>query len=461
MVECRTDESFVQIVYAKVTSNGKTELVPMKLYIDRDGTHLDRELPTPPATSGGKRLLADRYELQQVLGQGGFGKTYLTFDRHRFNEPCVVKEFLPQGRGDYESQKSRELFEREAKILHQIDRPQIPKFFAFFEENQQLFLVQEYIKGRTYAALLRERQQYGDTFSEREIIKWLKDLLPVLGYLHDQQIVHRDISLDNIMLQEDSNLPMLIDFGIGRSDLVQHQHQPGNTSAAQSIVGKVGYAPYEQIWLGQSFPSSDLYSLAVTAVVMLTGIDPQTLSNQASLKEQWPLKASVSTDLVQILNRMLQDAPANRYQSAAAVLADLAQFTGSTLQCPITKLSAPPTMIANPAIAQQQTLTGNRSTTNCVIENSVTRNVLAGNHLKELTASNLTASKLTGHDLTATFMAKCEQELTNYIGPIAKMLVNKIFTKHADLAPAELIELLAQHIAQPLPANEFRQRCCR
>lgn len=448
MVECRTDESFIQIVYAKVTSNGKTELVPMKLYIDRDGTHLDRERSTPPATSGGKRLLADRYELQQVLGQGGFGKTYLTFDRHRFNEPCVVKEFLPQGRGDYESQKSRELFEREAKILHQIDRPQIPKFFAFFEENQQLFLVQEYIKGRTYAALLRERQQSGDTFSEREIIKWLKDLLPVLGYLHDRQIVHRDISLDNIMLQEDSNLPMLIDFGIGRSDLVQRQNQLDNTAASQSIVGKVGYAPYEQIWLGQSFPSSDLYSLAVTAVVMLTGIDPQTLTSQAAFKEQWPLKASVSNDLVQILNRMLQDAPANRYQSAAAVLADLEQFTEATLQCPVTKLSAPPTIIDPQPISQQQTRTGNRSNNNCGTANSVTSNVITKNHL-------------TGADLTATFMAKCEKELTNYIGPIAKMLVNKIFTKHADLAPAELIELLAQHISQPLPANEFRQRCCR
>ncbi len=427
MVESRTDESFVQIVYAKVTANGKTELVPMKLYIDRDGTRLDRELTTPPAISGGKRLLANRYELQQVLGQGGFGKTYLTFDRHRFDEPCVVKEFLPQGRGNYESQKSRELFEREAKILHQIDRPQIPKFFAFFEENQQLFLVQEYIKGQTYATLLRERQQAGATFSEHEIIKWLRDLLPVLGYLHDRQIVHRDISLDNIMLQEGSNLPVLIDFGIGRSDLVQRQNQPehaaipNRAAAAQSIVGKVGYAPYEQIWLGQSFPSSDLYSLAVTAVVMLTGIDPQTLTSQASFREQWPLKASVSNDLVNILNRMLQDAPANRYQSAAAVLADLDRFTKADFQCPITKLSAPPTTIAQP-----QTSIGNY---------------------------------LTGRKLAATFIAKCEQELTKYIGPIAKILVNTTCSKHPDLEPAELIELLAQQIPQHFPAEAFRRDC--
>ncbi len=424
MVECRTDESFVQIVYAKVTANGKTELVPMKLYIDRDGTHLDRELPTPPATSGGKRLLANRYELQQVLGQGGFGKTYLTFDRHRFNEPCVVKEFLPQGRGDYESQKSRELFEREAKILHQIDRPQIPKFFAFFEENQQLFLVQEYIKGQTYATLLRERQQAGDTFSEREIIKWLQDLLPVLGYLHDRQIVHRDISLDNIMLQTDSNLPMLIDFGIGRSDLIQRQNQ-SEPAAPQSIVGKVGYAPYEQIWLGQSFPSSDLYSLAVTAVVMLTGIDPQTLNSQASVKDQWRSKASVSTELGQILDRMLATAPANRYQSAAAVLADLEQFAKATLNCPITKVSAPPTII-HTATKQQPEIIDH-----CLIETN----------------------------LTATFITKCTQELTNYIGPIATILVNKTLTKYPNLTPAELIDLLTQQIPQPLTANEFSQRC--
>ena len=430
MVECRTDESFVQIVYAKVTANGKTELVPIKLYIDRHGTQLDRELPTPPATSGGKRLLANRYELQQVLGQGGFGKTYLTFDRHRFNEPCVVKEFLPQGRGDYESQKSRELFEREAKILHQINLPQIPKFFAFFAEDQQLFLVQEYIKGQTYATLLRERQQYGDTFSEREIIKWLQDLLPVLGYLHDRQIVHRDISLDNIMLQTDSNLPMLIDFGIGRSDLIQRQHQ--SESAAPSIVGKVGYAPYEQIWLGQSFPSSDLYSLAVTAVVMLTGIDPQMLNSRTSEQDQWRSKASISTDLGQILDRMLEAAPANRYQSAAAVLADLAQLTRATLNCPITKVSAPPS-----AIKQQQTM--------------IDRGVGGSNHLN----SNVSIAS----NLTATFITKCEQELTNHIGPIAKMLVNKTLTKYPHLTPAELIELLAAQIPQPLAAAEFSQRC--
>ena len=421
-----TDESFVQIVYAKVKSNGKTELVPLKLYVDGSLEPLNPAMFAAPATSAGKVLLANRYELQQILGQGGFGRTYLTLDRYRFNEPCVVKEFLPQHQGDYEIQKSRELFVREAKILHQIDRAQIPKFFACFEEDNKLFLVQEYIKGQTYSTLLRERQQQGLTFSEPEIIKWLKELLPVLSYLHDRQIVHRDISPDNIMLQDDTHLPVLIDFGIGRSALVQGHSQgenlatPNNYPTQPSIVGKVGYAPYEQIWLGQSFPSSDLYSLAVTAVVLLTGIDPQTLTDRSFLKNQWQLQTSVSNGLANILDRMLQDLPTNRYQSAVAILADLDRLTIN----PQTQLSQPEPILP-----------------------ITTLNV-------DPTAPQLQMPTI--NDLTPEFIAQCERELINYIGPIGKFLVKTTLAKHPNLSSSDLITLLAQHIPQPLQANEFR-----
>jgi serine/threonine protein kinase len=423
----QTDESFVQIVYAKVQSNGKTELVPMKLYVDSSLEQLHTELASSPSAGAGERLLANRYEMQRILGQGGFGRTYLTLDRHRFNEPCVVKEFLPQHRGEFEAQKSRELFEREAQILYQIDHPQIPKFFACFEENEQLFLVQEYVKGQTYSALLRERQQQGQNFTETEIIEWLKNLLPVLGYLHDRQIVHRDISPDNIMLRDDTHLPVLIDFGIGRSALVQgHQRgqniaAPINPSPPQSIVGKVGYAPHEQIWLGQSFPSSDLYSLAMTAIVLLTGIDPQT----PSIKCNWQLQAPVSHGLVKILNRMLQDTPDRRYQSAAAVLADLERLTVApqtqvsqqSTDCNVTTLSAPP------AAPQPQMP-------------SVPK-------------------------LTPRFTDRCEQELLSYVGPIAKFLVKNTLATQPNLSPAEFIVALAQQIPQPDRAIEFRNRLVR
>ena len=111
-------------------------------------------------------LINDRYLIQKVLGQGGLGRTYLTLDTHRFNEPCVLKEFAPSGTGEYELQKSRDLFRREAKILHQIKHPQIPKFLACFEGRDQLFIVQEYVDGKTYSELLQERQKKGQSFSD-------------------------------------------------------------------------------------------------------------------------------------------------------------------------------------------------------------------------------------------------------------------------------------------------------
>ncbi len=427
MIENQPNEAYVKIVYTKVKSNGKTELVPMKLYCEGAGAQIQSTRGSLH-TGANEMLLANRYELQKVLGQGGFGRTYLTVDRYRFDELCVVKEFLPQNLGKYELQKSRELFEREAKILHQLDRAQIPKFFACFEENDRLFLVQEYIQGPTYSALLRERQQQGQTFSEAEIVEFLKNLLPVLGYLHDRQVIHRDISPDNIILSADSHLPVLIDFGIGRSAVVQSLSSPAanssNPPTHPSIVGKLGYAPHEQIWLGHSFPSSDLYSLAVTAVVLLTGLDPQT----AALISAWQAHTSVSAGLARILNRMLEDAPVHRYQTAAAVLDDIERLNATTqpqLGRAKHNIESQPTRIISPL------------------------------------ASPPPPPPPANGNLDAQFIARCERELINYIGPIAKFLVKKTLTKQPNLTSQDLIVALAQHISQPDRAAEFCHRLSR
>lgn len=424
MVKIQSDTSYVQIVYAKVKSNGKTELVPLKLYTESSLEHLQFTRSSSTHTGAEAMLLANRYELQRILGQGGFGRTYLTLDRYRFNEPCVVKEFLPQQRGTDEVQKSRELFEREAKILYQLDRVQIPKFFACFEENDRLFLVQEYIKGQTYSALLHERQQQCKNFTEVEIIELLKNLLPVLSYLHDREIVHRDISPDNIIRSEDCHLPVLIDFGIGRSAVVQSQSQGAAAKNSTppthpSIVGKLGYAPHEQIWLGQSFPSSDLYALAVTAVVLLTGLDPQT----ALCNGEWQSFTSVSPSLVLILNRMLEDVPIHRYQSAGAVLAELERLT-ATMQ-----------------VQLGQRKSANSQMTTRIISPAVS-------HQPPPASFNANDS----------LIERCERELLNYIGPIAKFLVKTTIAKQPHLTSQELIDALAQHISQPDRAAEFRNR---
>lgn len=266
-----------------------------------------------------------RYHIQRVLGRGGCGRTYLAIDRCRFNELCVLKEFVPNRQGDpVVASKLRQLFRREAAILHKLDHPQIPKFYAGFELNERLFIVQEFIDGKTYWKQLQERRQRGETFTEKEIIPWLRSLLQLLDYLHSQKIVHRDISPDNIMLSRKRNLPVLIDFGVVKQT-TQAELIPQSSGLIQAsvAVGKVGYAPYEQIRMGQCSPRSDLYALAVTAVVLLTGQSPHRLMNPKTLDWQWQQRVKLDRRFVQILDRMMAERPTDRYASARAVLRDL------------------------------------------------------------------------------------------------------------------------------------------
>ena len=271
-------------------------------------------------------LINNRYQIERVIGQGGFGRTYLASDEQRFGELCVLKEFVPSTRAEYTVQKSRVLFETEAKVLYQINHPQIPEFLACFTEMGRLFIVQEYIDGKTYSELLRERQQQGQLFSEAEVIQWLRDLLPVLTYLHERNIVHRDISPDNVMLPNYQTQPMLIDFGLVKQKVTQIWAANSNSSSLtgqSSFVGKFGYAPIEQIRMGQCYPCSDLYALGATAVVLLTGKEPNSLVDRGTLEWKWHDYVKVSDQLGRTLDKMLKEKPKDRYQSALEVQASL------------------------------------------------------------------------------------------------------------------------------------------
>ena len=227
----------------------------------------------PPISLG--TILNNRYRIVRVLGQGGFGRTYLAEDRGRFNELCALKELIPNLDSDYVLEKSQQLFQREANTLYQIQHPQIPQFRATFEENGRLFLVQDYVEGKTFRELLDDRLAQGQTFSEVEVRQLLQQLLPVLEYLHSKGIIHRDLTPDNIIRHEGDGMPVLIDFGVVK-ELATRFQVPEGTKAA-TTVGKLGYAPSEQIQMGRAYPSSDLYALGVTAVVLLTGKDPSDL----------------------------------------------------------------------------------------------------------------------------------------------------------------------------------------
>jgi len=267
-------------------------------------------------------LVDNCYQIQYLLGQGGFGRTYLSLNTKRFNEPCVVKEFVPQAADEGLLEKSIELFRREAETLYRLQHPQIPKFLACFEEQGRLFLVSEYVNGKTYQDLLSDRLQDQQTFSEAEVIHWLRAMLTVLDYIHGQNIVHRDIAPDNIMLPDGQNLPVLIDFGVVKEAL-DGSFARGSRISGSSIVGKMGYASPEQMRAGQCSPSSDLYSLAATAVVLLTGRQPDELIDTYELEWRWESYFQFQPVLSEIINRIFADRPHDRYPAAKVVLAIL------------------------------------------------------------------------------------------------------------------------------------------
>jgi serine/threonine protein kinase len=263
-------------------------------------------------------VLRDRYIIRKVIGQGGMGRTYIAEDTERFNEICVLKEFIPPSLSPDIASKAKELFLREASTLYQIRHSQVPEFRATFEAQGRLFLVQDYVEGRSYREVLSERRRSGQPFTEAEAVMLLKQVLPILEYLHDREIIHRDISPENLMLRSTDHKPVLIDFGVVKEAATQLQSQLGLPQS--TVAGKPGYAPPEQLQTGHAYASSDLYALAVTVVVLLTGKEPQDLFDRDNLTWQWQRFAPVNAEFAKILNRMLSYRPAQRFPSAEEVL---------------------------------------------------------------------------------------------------------------------------------------------
>ena len=304
------------------------------------------------------QTLGFRYRVLRELGQGGFGRTYLAEDTNRFHEFCVLKEFAPQVQGTEALQKAKELFEREAGTLYKLQHPQIPRFRELFQSDWQgkgrLFLVQDYVDGETYQALLRSRQPLNHYFTEPEVTQLLGQLLPVLDYIHRCGVIHRDLSPDNLILRSADGLPVLIDFGGVKQAAAEVNSQLRRsiaaTPASVTRLGKVGYAPTEQMERGDVFPHSDLYALAATVLVLLTGKEPQGLL--VGNRRQWQRQVKLSPKLVAVLNRMLDPDPTKRYQSAQAVMEAL----GSSQPALEEGSTQPPNGLRSPSVSYPATL---------------------------------------------------------------------------------------------------------
>lgn len=297
-------------------------------------------------------LINDRYQVERLLGSGGFAYTYLVRDRQANDAPRAVKQFVPAMVRDDHRSKARELFDREIDTLQKLDYPQVPRFHDSFEWDDGFFLVQEFIDGKTYSELIAENRRLQKTFTEAEVKQWLQDLLPLLRDLHGRRIYHRDIKPANIIRPHNGSKPVLIDFGAVKWQMTTMLASGG---AASSIIGTTGYAAHEQLSWGTADARTDLYSLGMTALVMLTGQEPQTLVNPDGEVAWDALTLPVSAEFATLLNRLVQMRPSDRYDSAKAVLRELQVWatppTALDEAVPVASVHNPPTVFDPPAAA--------------------------------------------------------------------------------------------------------------
>jgi serine/threonine protein kinase, bacterial len=263
------------------------------------------------------RILNDRYRVIETLGSGGFGETFLAEDTYMPSlRRCVVKKLLQVQREDL-TQLIRDRFQREAATLERLGNghSQIPSLYAYFygKDDGQFYLVQELVEGESLSSLIAKR----GILSEGEVRQFLIDILPVFTYIHGNGIVHRDVKPDNIILRNSDRLPVLIDFGAVREAIGTEIGSQGQSI----VIGTPGYMASEQA-MGRPVYSSDIYSLGMTAIYLLTGKTPSQLPvNDEGTRFIWQNEApQISSNLAEIIDSSIGYHPSNRFVNADAFL---------------------------------------------------------------------------------------------------------------------------------------------
>lgn len=291
-------------------------------------------LLTPPPTTATTNQ--SRYRTLKLIGQGGFGRTFLAVDEeHPLKQVCVIKQFFPKNTNYYQhspqnlettsgsgglqvkaiAQKASELFQQEAHQLETLGiHPQIPQLLTHFQQDGQQYLVQEYIEGKNLAQELAEK----GAFTETKIREMLTNLLPVLQFVHQSKVIHRDIKPENIIRRRTTGQLVLVDFGAAK--LVHNSGLP----QTGTIIGSAAYTAPEQL-MGKAVFASDIYSLGVTCIHLLTQVPPFDLFDSRDSKWVWRdyLKTPVSGEIGRILDKMLDGATNRRYHSATAIIRHL------------------------------------------------------------------------------------------------------------------------------------------
>lgn len=283
-------------------------------------------------------LLNNRYRILQTLGAGGFGNTFLAEDTYMpSGRKCVIKQLKPMTHDPQTYQQVKERFQREAAVLEELGESnhQIPRLFAYFSESGQFYLVQEWIEGDTLTQIVDREGRLNDG----QVKAILLSLLPVLDYVHSCHIVHRDLKPDNVIVRRRDGLPVLIDFGAVKEAIKTVVHSQANTTPS-IVIGTPGFMAAEQA-AGRPRYASDLYSLGLIAVFLLTGKLPQILETDTRTGEiLWRRDApNCHSHLATVIDQAIRFHPRDRFADAKEML-DALNAHPTTIATPTLSLSS-------------------------------------------------------------------------------------------------------------------------
>ncbi|MBD2256220.1 serine/threonine-protein kinase [Pseudanabaena sp. FACHB-2040] len=258
------------------------------------------------------QLFRERYRILRVLGRGGFGVTFLAQDASLPGSPlCVIKQLCPKTRNEMSLARARVRFVREARILAKLGgHSQIPQLLDYFTAKEDFYLVQEFVQGETLAQEVRRSGRQ----SENQVKHFLREILPVLKFIHRHRIIHRDIKPPNIIRCQEDNRLVLIDFGAVR-ELLSEGEEGSFQSPVTQFVGTPGFAPPEQQTLRPIY-ASDIYALGMTCLYLLTAKVPFEFDvDTRTCEVRWEHTVTLSPHFAKVLRKMVQPALDQRYQT--------------------------------------------------------------------------------------------------------------------------------------------------
>jgi tetratricopeptide (TPR) repeat protein len=270
--------------------------------------------------------LVGRYQIIRHLGGGGFGETFVACDTQLPGLPqCVVKKLKPQSNDPVSLQTARRLFDTEAQVLYKLGtHDRIPQLLAYFEENEEFYLVQEFIEGHDLSQELTSQK-----ITQASVISLLQEILEILEFVHQQKVIHRDVNPRNILRRKLDNKLILIDFGAVK-EITTQVINPQLKTKSTVAIGTPGYTPGEQAQ-GSPKYNSDIYALGIIAIQALTGLSPDQIEKDAETNEIiWQNHTPVIIqDLANFIDKMVRYDFRQRYASATLALQTLKDLNKS------------------------------------------------------------------------------------------------------------------------------------